>query len=240
MISYEWTNQFRFLVLFFRGEDREKTSEHLKSSSSEESVRKRRPSGNISINSTLSICTQNSNTLSNITLGSEISPAPTSAAQTTPSAVCTTDVGHHQQHPPKTESILVKASEQLNNKAYIEPDSALYDTVDNVIKQQQSLVTITAPIATKNNNHKQDQKYNYHDEPHSFENSMDYRVVEDAANMSHFTFEVLETTVWLTSLSFFLLVCLSFPFLLMFEAVNLLPERGQLLVVVTSIFFFFF
>lgn len=41
-----------------RDEDRDKSCDHLKSSSSEESVRKRRPSGNISINSQLSIFSQ--------------------------------------------------------------------------------------------------------------------------------------------------------------------------------------
>lgn len=46
------------LNLFSRDEDRDKSCDHLKSSSSEESVRKRRPSGNISINSDLSIFTQ--------------------------------------------------------------------------------------------------------------------------------------------------------------------------------------
>uniref|UniRef100_A0A182YI20 SLIT-ROBO Rho GTPase-activating protein 1 n=1 Tax=Anopheles stephensi TaxID=30069 RepID=A0A182YI20_ANOST len=56
----------KYISLKIKDEDRDK-SEHLKSSSSEESVRKRRPSGNISLNSQLSICTQNSNTLSNIT-----------------------------------------------------------------------------------------------------------------------------------------------------------------------------
>lgn len=63
----------------FRDEERDK-SEHLKSSSSEESVRKRRPSGNISLNSQLSICTQNSNTLSNITCGSDYTASTVSAA----------------------------------------------------------------------------------------------------------------------------------------------------------------
>lgn len=42
----------------FRDEDRDKSCDHLKSSSSEESVRKRRPSGNISLNSQLSIFSQ--------------------------------------------------------------------------------------------------------------------------------------------------------------------------------------
>uniref|UniRef100_A0A182QKV9 SLIT-ROBO Rho GTPase-activating protein 1 n=1 Tax=Anopheles farauti TaxID=69004 RepID=A0A182QKV9_9DIPT len=74
----------KYISLKIKDEDRDK-SEHLKSSSSEESVRKRRPSGNISLNSQLSICTQNSNTLSNITCGSDYTTSTISA--TTASAV---------------------------------------------------------------------------------------------------------------------------------------------------------
>ncbi|XP_049295900.1 SLIT-ROBO Rho GTPase-activating protein 1-like isoform X1 [Anopheles funestus] len=69
----------KYISLKIKDEDRDK-SEHLKSSSSEESVRKRRPSGNISLNSQLSICTQNSNTLSNITCGSDYTASTISAA----------------------------------------------------------------------------------------------------------------------------------------------------------------
>lgn len=199
MEGNQWDQRSGFCYLslqLFRGEDREKTSEHLKSSSSEESVRKRRPSGNISIISTLSICTQNSNTLSNMTLGSEATSAtpPVSAPPNGGLAISE----QQSQHQPKTDAILVKASEQLANKSFCDtPDSALYETVDNVIKQQVA-TPASAPISTtKVNNHTtQDPKYGYHDEPHSFENSMDYRVVDDGgANISHFTFEVLETTV---------------------------------------------
>lgn len=43
-----------------RDEDRDKCSDHLKSSSSEESVRKGRPSGNLSLHSQLSVFHQNS------------------------------------------------------------------------------------------------------------------------------------------------------------------------------------
>ncbi|XP_052871923.1 SLIT-ROBO Rho GTPase-activating protein 1-like [Anopheles cruzii] len=68
----------KYISLKIKDEDRDK-SEHLKSSSSEESVRKRRPSGNISLNSQLSICTQNSNTLSNITSGSDYTASTISA-----------------------------------------------------------------------------------------------------------------------------------------------------------------
>nr|XP_049463962.1 SLIT-ROBO Rho GTPase-activating protein 1-like isoform X1 [Anopheles coluzzii]XP_049463963.1 SLIT-ROBO Rho GTPase-activating protein 1-like isoform X1 [Anopheles coluzzii]XP_049463964.1 SLIT-ROBO Rho GTPase-activating protein 1-like isoform X1 [Anopheles coluzzii]XP_049463965.1 SLIT-ROBO Rho GTPase-activating protein 1-like isoform X1 [Anopheles coluzzii]XP_049463966.1 SLIT-ROBO Rho GTPase-activating protein 1-like isoform X1 [Anopheles coluzzii] len=69
----------KYISLKIKDEERDK-SEHLKSSSSEESVRKRRPSGNISLNSQLSICTQNSNTLSNITCGSDYTASTVSAA----------------------------------------------------------------------------------------------------------------------------------------------------------------
>uniref|UniRef100_A0A182K696 SLIT-ROBO Rho GTPase-activating protein 1 n=1 Tax=Anopheles christyi TaxID=43041 RepID=A0A182K696_9DIPT len=69
----------KYISLKIKDEERDK-SEHLKSSSSEESVRKRRPSGNISLNSQLSICTQNSNTLSNITCGSDYTASTISAA----------------------------------------------------------------------------------------------------------------------------------------------------------------
>uniref|UniRef100_A0A182P8D3 SLIT-ROBO Rho GTPase-activating protein 1 n=1 Tax=Anopheles epiroticus TaxID=199890 RepID=A0A182P8D3_9DIPT len=68
----------KYISLKIKDEERDK-SEHLKSSSSEESVRKRRPSGNISLNSQLSICTQNSNTLSNITCGSDYTASTISA-----------------------------------------------------------------------------------------------------------------------------------------------------------------
>lgn len=50
--------QTELSLIFGRDEDRDKSCDHLKSSSSEESVRKRRPSGNISINSQLSIFSQ--------------------------------------------------------------------------------------------------------------------------------------------------------------------------------------
>lgn len=58
----KWTVAKRYLFFLFfylrRDEDRDKSCDHLKSSSSEESVRKRRPSGNISLNSQLSIFSQ--------------------------------------------------------------------------------------------------------------------------------------------------------------------------------------
>ncbi|XP_035784837.1 SLIT-ROBO Rho GTPase-activating protein 1-like isoform X2 [Anopheles albimanus] len=69
----------KYISLKIKDEERDK-SEHIKSSSSEESVRKRRPSANISLNSQLSICTQNSNTLSNITCGSDYTASTLSAS----------------------------------------------------------------------------------------------------------------------------------------------------------------
>ncbi|XP_050092669.1 SLIT-ROBO Rho GTPase-activating protein 1-like isoform X2 [Anopheles aquasalis] len=73
----------KYISLKIKDEERDK-SEHLKSSSSsEESVRKRRPSANTSLNSQLSICTQNSNTLSNITCGSDYTASTMSASAIT-------------------------------------------------------------------------------------------------------------------------------------------------------------
>ncbi|KFB43455.1 AGAP004772-PA-like protein [Anopheles sinensis] len=86
-----------------RGEERDK-SEHLKSSSSEESVRKRRPSGNISLNSQLSICTQNSN----ITCGSEYTTSTISATagaqNTEPIYAEPTKVSINREKSPATDS----------------------------------------------------------------------------------------------------------------------------------------
>lgn len=150
-----------------RDEDRDKTSEHLKSSSSEESVRKRRPSGNISINSQLSICTQNSNTTcaSDFTLSGN-----TQVTQPVPQQL------QQQPHSTQVQPLQIKSNLQQegvplcdnNNEAQDKsPDYIHYDSVDNI---------------------KTTSAYNYHDEPHSFENSMDF-------SDNHFTFEVLETTV---------------------------------------------
>lgn len=56
-----FVNRIAFIFLFlyiFRDEDRDKPCDHSKSSSSEELVRKRHPSGNISLNSQLTIFSQ--------------------------------------------------------------------------------------------------------------------------------------------------------------------------------------
>lgn len=153
--------------LFYRDEDRDKGSDHLKSSSSEESVRKRRPSGTISVKSQLSIFAQNS-------IPTESDPAPSNNQKQQQQQ-------HHQpqqqqQHSANssnektTETTLTTTTTTNNipipNKQLIESDFH-YEVVDNVKT-----------------------KYNYHDEPHSFENSMEF--LED---YNHFQFEVLETTV---------------------------------------------
>lgn len=153
-----------FQIKKFRDEDREKSSDHLKSSSSEESVRKRRPSGNISINSQLSICTQNSNTLSNITYGSDYTTSTVSAgvipAPVLPKALQQHDDTNH--HPP------LQSHPHKDRNGLKETDFPQYENTENLKKGS----------------------YVYHDEPHSFENTIEF--MEDA---THFTYEVLETTV---------------------------------------------
>ena len=130
----------------------------MKSSSSEESVRKRRPSGNISVNSQLSVFSQNS-------IPNDSEPTPSNNQKP------------HNQQPHSANSLTDKTDTtattltttnniSIPNKQLIESDFH-YDVVDNVKT-----------------------KYNYHDEPHSFENSMEF--LED---YNHFQFEVLETTV---------------------------------------------
>lgn len=121
-------------------------------------MRKRRPSGTISVKSQLSVFSQSS--------------MPTES-ETTPAS---NQKSHHQQihvanvpnDKPENAATTMPTTNNIPipNKQLIESDFH-YDVVDNV----------------KN-------KYNYHDEPHSFENSMEF--LED---YNHFQFEVLETTV---------------------------------------------
>lgn len=61
----------KLITYLNRDEDRDKSCDHLKSSSSEESVRKRRPSANISLNSQLSIFSQAS-----ISTEADVNPLP--------------------------------------------------------------------------------------------------------------------------------------------------------------------
>lgn len=149
-----FTNHF----IFYRDEDREKCSDHLKSSSSEESVRKRRPSGNISINSQLSIFSQSSNATDP---ESSIEKHCTQPHQVNvSSSIDITDANCGGGQTVTTTNIVIP------KKAIVDSNDFHYESVDNVKL-----------------------KYNYHDEPHSFESSMEFQ--EDC---SHFL-EVLETTV---------------------------------------------
>lgn len=135
-------------------------------------MRKRRPSGNISINSQLSIFSQSS--ISTEADHAAIAAANAASSHPKPSIVIASS--HPQNDVAVTSSVAIpkqtshpqqqhQQQHQLN-AASAENDFH-YDTVDNV-----------------------KQKYNYHDEPHSFENSMEF--LED---FNHFQFEVLETTV---------------------------------------------
>lgn len=155
MSQQDWNVEFTLIISLHRDEDRDK--DHLKSSSSEESVRKRRPSGTISVKSQLSVFTSQT---------SQPNEADATNHQKS---------HHHQQQLQQQQSLNDKIENTsaptsnnipIPNKQLIESDFH-YEVVDNV----------------KN-------KYNYHDEPHSFENSMEF--LED---YNHFQFEVLETTV---------------------------------------------
>lgn len=162
------SDSFLIISIQNRDEDREKSSDHLKSSSSEESVRnKRRPSGNISLNSQLSICTQNSNTLSNITYGSDYTTSTVSAsipAPVLPKSISQASTPHHVQsvEPPEHK-------EHKDKNGLKETDFPQYENTETLKKHS---------------------GYVYHDEPHSFENTIEF--MEDS---NHFTYEVLETTV---------------------------------------------
>ncbi|XP_035912577.1 SLIT-ROBO Rho GTPase-activating protein 1-like isoform X2 [Anopheles stephensi] len=225
----------KYISLKIKDEDRDK-SEHLKSSSSEESVRKRRPSGNISLNSQLSICTQNSNTLSNITCGSDYTASTISAATASASghsvAVGATGSGGGVGGgggASSSSSIGGAGSTAagIMQPALASPGHPQYHTIQHApvassvhhsstatsqqsLTQQQPVAIVThqpplpsahlAPpvigeklggelkdadfIHYDSVDHLKASPYNYHDEPHSFENSFEF--VED---MALFTYE---------------------------------------------------
>ncbi|XP_065077978.1 SLIT-ROBO Rho GTPase-activating protein 1-like isoform X2 [Ochlerotatus camptorhynchus] len=196
----------KYISLKIKDEDRDK-SEHLKSSSSEESVRKRRPSGNISINSQLSICTNNSNTLSNITCGSDYTGSTISTTTTQGVSGGSSGGGTSGGGPPNGSGGMSAS-----------PGHPQYQTIQQMQQQQQqqqqqtqpltpinSQVTHQPPLPTAHpligeklaSDHLKDpdyihydtvdlkgSTYSYHDEPHSFETSAEF--LED---MTHFTFE---------------------------------------------------
>ncbi|XP_053677702.1 SLIT-ROBO Rho GTPase-activating protein 1-like [Anopheles nili] len=212
----------KYISLKIKDEERDK-SEHLKSSSSEESVRKRRPSGNISLNSQLSICTQNSNTLSNITCGSDYTTSTISA--TTASGGGHTALGNTVAGSTSTASgaggsVSLQASlaspghpqyhtiQQPSQVASAVHQSASSQPSLQQQQQQVAIVTHQPPLPSAHHpppvigeklssdlkdpdfihydsvDHLKASPYNYHDEPHSFENSFEF--VED---MTLFTYE---------------------------------------------------
>lgn len=172
-----------------RGEDHKS---HIKSSSSEESIRKqhnlqRRPSGNLSTNQLSIFHQQRSGSMNN--------PSPQTIEQQNnmKSASIAAIVDSQKSKAAQQQQIVqqmlnekidtIAGQQQQQQILQVEqnPTSDFhYDTVDN-------LKSTAIPIVTN----QQTQKYGaYHDEAHSFENSMDF--LED---VNHFNFEVLETTV---------------------------------------------
>ncbi|XP_059608914.1 SLIT-ROBO Rho GTPase-activating protein 1-like isoform X2 [Phlebotomus argentipes] len=133
----------KYISLKIKDEDRDRGSDNMKSSSSEESVRKRRPSGSMGMPSQLSVFST--------------AAAAAAPALVVPKLVVSTVI---DTEPPVEEA---KIANQQIGIPIPEPknDFLQYDSVD----------------AVKN-------KYSYHEEPHSFENSMDF--LED---FNHFQFE---------------------------------------------------
>lgn len=162
-----------------RDEDRDKSCEPLKSSSSEESVRKRRPSGNISINSQLSIFSQTSLSTDTTTT--------TETSQTQSIRSAHNQSAHHIAQSPSSAHHHQQQQQQQQQHQLKPLKSSPAATIASHSPQSKPIKIIgndkTVDTSVKT-------KYNYHDEPHSFENSMEF--LEDYKN---FQFEVLETTV---------------------------------------------
>ncbi|XP_049541574.1 SLIT-ROBO Rho GTPase-activating protein 1-like isoform X1 [Anopheles darlingi] len=207
----------KYISLKIKDEERDK-SEHLKSSSSEESVRKRRPSANISLNSQLSICTQNSNTLSNITCGSDYTASTISASATAGGTASNsgTSAGASGVGLPGASG---SSGTQLSTVSLTSPGHPQYQVIQQISAPASGAastamnVTHQPPLPSANHNqsmmgekstsdlkdvdyinydtvdHLKSSAYSYHDEPHSFENSFEF--VED---MNHFTYEVQKPT----------------------------------------------
>lgn len=136
-------------------------------------MRKRRPSGNISINSQLSIFSQTSLSTDTTTT--------TETSQTQSIRSVHNQSSHHIAQTPQTPH---STQQQLQLKQL---QSSPHSTIATHSSHSK-------PIKIIGNDKMVDTgvkaKYNYHDEPHSFENSMEF--LEDYKN---FQFEVLETTV---------------------------------------------
>lgn len=181
--------------MFRRDEERDKCSDHLKSSSSEESVRKRRPSGNLSITSQLTIFNQNAAANSTAD-GHHETTNP--AANKTQSLKSTENICHLTN---SSASVLHTKQSSSMSAAIPVPRSisAKLDHANTLsLQQQQQHQQQQQRVVPKTTNDVTDslyesveavkQKYNYHDEPHSFESSMEF--LEDFIPC-----EVLETTV---------------------------------------------
>ncbi|XP_031636973.1 SLIT-ROBO Rho GTPase-activating protein 1-like isoform X2 [Contarinia nasturtii] len=191
----------KYISLKIKDEDRDKSCDHLKSSSSEESVRKRRPSGNISINSQLSIFSQT-------TMSTELDTQHPSSQQGQPqqppplaSQQSQSTGSHHSTHhshptTPHAQSKPIKISGNESTKSSSSSTSAesSADSTERLILTKQNTIVkasgsgsdengddfhyeaIVDPNVTK-------PKYAYHDEPHSFENSMEF--LEDYKNFQY-------------------------------------------------------
>lgn len=192
-------------IIFNRDEDRDKSSDHLKSSSSEESVRKRRPSGNLSTNNQqLSIYSHQTASSNPSTTTTNESLVTATTTQTT-TAICdsTSNVLLQKQQASQQQ----QQQQQHNHQP--QPQQAQSQPINAILMEKIDLSTIGEGTTTETiniiptkriidkefhydsvDNNVSNSKYSYHDEPHSFENSMEF--LED---YNHFQYEVLETTV---------------------------------------------
>lgn len=212
--THTWINS-----LNYRDEDRDRACDNLKSSSSEESVRKRRPSASHPKTNQLYIypqtshyseidankTTNNDHTMANAVPVAAAAPAAAITPQlsntiTAPTTASVTSVDNSHAIPSAPVPIPATIAAQVNNGKSI-------DAIDHPSSLKSTLIGQKTPVhkLTSNNSINSDNdfhyetldqavkaKYAYHDEPHSFENSMDF--LED---YNHYQFEVLETTVWL-------------------------------------------
>ncbi|XP_058120513.1 SLIT-ROBO Rho GTPase-activating protein 1-like isoform X2 [Anopheles coustani] len=197
----------KYISLKIKDEERDK-SEHLKSSSSEESVRKRRPSGNISLNSQLSICTQNSN----ITCGSEYTTSTISATAgvskltgtsngeggcsngSSGGSVAAGSVGTMLTSPEYSQSGQIPSQSQASGQyafvqhGHLPPIASVQHSTIVTGQKLESDPKDPDYMHYDSVDHLKASPYSYHDEPHSFENSFEF--VED---MAHFTYEAQNT-----------------------------------------------
>ncbi|XP_055705552.1 SLIT-ROBO Rho GTPase-activating protein 1-like isoform X2 [Phlebotomus papatasi] len=142
----------KYISLKIKDEDRDRGSDNMKSSSSEESVRKRRPSGSIAVPSQLTVFSASSATVPQAQGQKIVGPVATEiVAQTVAMAE---EVLQQQQENHQIGVPMLDPKRPQDDFPY-------FDDVDSMKS-----------------------KYSYHDEPHSFENSMDF--LED---FNHFQFE---------------------------------------------------